>query len=134
MRFIEAHKSGFGVEPICTVLSEHGCPIAPSTYYQARHRAVSARAARDAGLKVKIGTVHKDNFGAYGARKVWLTLNREGTPVARCTVATILDEVVPAIAGQHCRRTREYPHWRPRFLPNGGHEISPLMAMRSPQV
>ncbi len=34
MRFIEAHKSRFGVEPICTVLSEHGCPIAPSTYYE----------------------------------------------------------------------------------------------------
>ena len=25
----------FGVEPICRVLSEHGCPIAPSTYYAA---------------------------------------------------------------------------------------------------
>ncbi len=56
--------------------------IAPSTYYEARHRAVSARAARDADLKVKIATAHKDNFGVYGARKVWLTLNREGTPAA----------------------------------------------------
>ncbi len=93
MRFIEAHKSRFGVEPICTVLSEHGCPIAPSTYYEARHRAVSARAARDADLKVKIATAHKDNFGVYGARKVWLTLNREGTPAARCTVERLMKDL-----------------------------------------
>ena len=93
MRFIEAHKSRFGVEPICTVLSEHGCPIAPSTYYQARHRAVSARAARDADLRVKIATAHKDNFGVYGARKVWLTLNREGTPAARCTVERLMKDL-----------------------------------------
>jgi len=93
VRFIEAHKSRFGVEPICTVLSEHGCPIAPSTYYGARHRAVSARAARDADLKVKIATAHKDNFGVYGARKVWLTLNREGTPAARCTVERLMKDL-----------------------------------------
>ena len=41
VRFIDEHKAraggglGWGVEPICTVLSEHGCPIAPSTYYDA---------------------------------------------------------------------------------------------------
>jgi len=93
VRFIEAHKSRFGVEPICTVLSEHGCPIAPSTYYEARHRAVSARAARDADLKVKIATAHKDNFGVYGARKVWLTLNREGTSAARCTVERLMKDL-----------------------------------------
>jgi len=93
VRFIEAHKSRFGVEPICTVLSEHGCPIAPSTYYEARHRAVSARAARDADLRVKIATAHKDNFGVYGARKVWLTLNREGTPAARCTVERLMKDL-----------------------------------------
>ena len=93
MRFIEAHKSRFGVEPICTVLSEHGCPIAPSTYYEARHRAVSARAARDADLRVKIATAHKDNFGVYGARKIWLTLNREGTPAARCTVERLMKDL-----------------------------------------
>lgn len=27
---IESHRERFGVEPICTVLSEHGYPIAPS--------------------------------------------------------------------------------------------------------
>ena len=66
-------------------------PRRPTT--RARHRAVSARAARDADLKVKIATAHKDNFGVYGARKVWLTLNREGTPAARCTVERLMKDL-----------------------------------------
>ena len=45
--FIEAHHDRFGVVPICRVLSQHGCPIAPNTYFAACARAVSARAARD---------------------------------------------------------------------------------------
>ena len=66
-------------------------PRRPTT--RARHRAVSARAARDADLKVKIATAHKGNFGVYGARKVWLTLNREGTPAARCTVERLMKDL-----------------------------------------
>ena len=37
--------------------------------------------------------MHPDNFGVYGARKVWLALNREGTPVARCTVERLMREL-----------------------------------------
>jgi putative transposase len=91
--FIREHKHRFGVEPICRVLSEHGWPIAPSTYYDAVRRAPSARARRDALLKTAITRVHEDNYGVYGARKVWLALNREGTPVARCTVARLMREL-----------------------------------------
>jgi putative transposase len=36
--FINDHKVQFGVEPICTVLSGHGCKIAPSTYYDNLNR------------------------------------------------------------------------------------------------
>ena len=38
MRFIDEHKDVFGVEPICRVLTQHGAPIAPSTYYAAKSR------------------------------------------------------------------------------------------------
>jgi putative transposase len=65
------------------VLAQHGCPIAPSTYYHAKGRPSSARARRDEQLRAAITGVHQDNYGVYGARKVWLALNREGTPVAR---------------------------------------------------
>jgi putative transposase len=34
--------------------------------------------------------VHAAHFGVYGARKVWLQLNREGVEVARCTVQRLM--------------------------------------------
>ena len=93
MKFIASHKDKFGVEPICRVLSQHGWPIAPSTFYDAAGRRPSARIRRDEQLKQQITRVHKENYGVYGARKVWLQLNREGTPVARCTVARLMREL-----------------------------------------
>lgn len=93
MRFISEHRNRFGVEPICRVLSQHGCAIAPSTYYDAARRAPSARAVRDERLKAEVARVHAANYGVYGARKVWLQLNREGIPVARCTVERLMQEL-----------------------------------------
>ena len=46
--FIDAHRDRFGVEPICRVLCEHGCKIAPNTYWVARKRPPSTRARRAA--------------------------------------------------------------------------------------
>ncbi len=86
--YIEANKDSYGVEPICEVL-----PIAPSTYYEARSRPPSARAVRDDELKVQIRRVHKENFGVYGARKVWRQLHRENIEVARCTVERLMAEL-----------------------------------------
>jgi putative transposase len=104
VRFTAGHKARFGVEPICRVLTEHGCPIAPSTYYDARARPASARARRDEQLRAAITRVHQDNYGVYGARKVWLALNREGTPVARCTVERLMRELGLAGARRGKRR------------------------------
>ncbi len=86
--YIDAHKERFGVEPICKQL-----PIAPSAYYAAKSRPLSARTTRDEALKPEIRRVHRDNFGVYGARKVWLQLGREGIPVARCTVARLMSDL-----------------------------------------
>jgi putative transposase len=105
VRFISGHKSRFGVEPICRVLTEHGCPIAPSTYYDAVRRGPSARAVRDEQLKAAITRVHAANYGVYGARKVWLQLNREGVAVARCTVERLMRELGLA-GGRRGRRIR----------------------------
>ncbi|KBO82733.1 hypothetical protein V946_01432 [Mycobacterium tuberculosis TB_RSA36] len=73
----------WGVESICTQLTELGVPIAPSTYYDHINREPSRRELRDGELKEHISRVHAANYGVYGARKVWLTLNREGIEVAR---------------------------------------------------
>ncbi len=90
MTYIDEHKHLFGVEPICRTLSAHGWPIASSTYRAHRRRLPSARARRDAWLGEQIRRVHEANYGVYGARKVWLALNREGIPVARCTVERLM--------------------------------------------
>jgi transposase InsO family protein len=88
--FIDDHRGAYGVEPICKVL-----PIAPSTYFD--HRAkqmdparLSARVRRDAALRPMINRVFQDNLKVYGARKVWLQMNREGVSVARYTVERLM--------------------------------------------
>ena len=98
MRFIDEHAAQtsagrrWGVESICTVLTELGVSIAPSTYYDARRAlAEPSRAAqRDEHLAGEVARVHADNYGVYGARKVWAQLNREGFEVARCTVERLM--------------------------------------------
>jgi putative transposase len=88
--FIDEHRAVHGVEPICRVL-----PIAPSTYHAHAARRVDpgklpARARRDIILKTEIRRVYEENFCVYGVRKVWRQLLREGTAVARCTVARLM--------------------------------------------
>ena len=39
-----------GVEPICRMLSEHGCPIAPSADYATKTRPPCERVIRDVEL------------------------------------------------------------------------------------
>ena len=99
--FIDDHKERFVVEPICRVLCEHGCGIAPSTYYAARHRPASARSLRDDEVLVEVRRVHGDRQigrGVYGARKVWVHLGKEHARgehggigrVARCQVERLM--------------------------------------------
>ena len=96
MDFIREYKDRtegglrWGVEPICTVLSEHGCKIAPSTYYEWKDKLPTARDKRDAVLTEHIRKAHADSRGIYGARKIWLALNRDGVPVAKCTVERLM--------------------------------------------
>ncbi len=84
-RFIDEHRTRFGVEPVCRVLQ-----VAPSSYYARRKRLPSERQVRDDGLKVQIRQVHAAQFGVYGVRKLWRQLQREGVVVARCTVERLM--------------------------------------------
>jgi putative transposase len=88
--FIDEHRAVYGVEPICAQL-----PIAPAVYYEHKRRQVEpervpARTRRDVALSTEIQRVYEANFHVYGARKVWLQLNREEIEVARCTVREAL--------------------------------------------
>ncbi len=88
--FIDDYRQAYGVEPICKVL-----PIAPSSYHAHVAQRIdagkrSARARRDAELKIEVQRVFAENFGVYGARKVWRQLQREGVDVARCTIERLM--------------------------------------------
>ena len=61
---------------------------------------------RDEQLKPLIAKVHKDNIGIYGARKVWAAMNRQGHPVARCTVERLMNDLgLQGIRREKGRRT-----------------------------
>jgi transposase InsO family protein len=90
LAFIDAHREHYGVEPICREL-----PIAPSTYYKHKAREsdpsrLPARVQRDRELCGSIRRIWEENFRAYGPRKVWRQLHREGIPAARCTVERLM--------------------------------------------
>jgi transposase InsO family protein len=105
--FIDAHRDTYGVEPICAQL-----PIAPSLYYEHKTRQVDPqrlppRLRRDEALVPQIRRVHEENFGVYGARKVWRQLGREDVGVARCTVERLMRSLglQGVVRGRRCRTT-----------------------------
>ncbi|WP_109560572.1 IS3 family transposase [Mycolicibacter senuensis] len=95
--FIAEHRARFGVAPICRVLTEHGCAIAPRTFYAWLARPPSARALWDMTITaVLAGYYEPDPTGRrapeslYGAAKMWAHLQRQGIEVARCTVERLM--------------------------------------------
>ncbi len=85
--YIDAHRSEFGVEPICAEL-----PIAPATYYAARSRRPSVRQVDDEQLLPEVKRVWEDNYQVYGRRKIWAQLNREGITVGRDRVERLMKQ------------------------------------------
>ena len=75
------------------MLTEHGCKIAPNTYWVAKKRAPSPRSLRDVELCVEIQRVYDENLFVYGADKIWAQLNRENIRVARCTVERLMRQL-----------------------------------------
>ena len=106
--FIDENRAAHGVEPICEQLQ-----IAPSTYYehkarQANPERLPPRLKRDRALMPEIRRVHEENFGVYGARKVWRQLRREAFVVARCTVERLMRAPLGlqgVVRGRKCRTT-----------------------------
>jgi putative transposase len=78
-------------------LTEHGCAIAPRTYWAWLSRVPSARALWDMAItEVLAGYYEPDKQGRrqpeslYGATKMWAHLQRQGIEVARCTVERLM--------------------------------------------
>jgi transposase InsO family protein len=88
--FIDEHREEYGVESIC-----EQSLIAPSTNYEQKAREADPsllpkREVLDAELRGDIERVWKENYGAYGARKIWRTLIRDDTDLPRCTVERLM--------------------------------------------
>ena len=83
--FIDQHRERFGVEPVCETLG-----VSASAYYQRAKGELSARRREDERLIEAIRVTHKRNYEAYGYRRTWKALLREGERVPRCQVQRLM--------------------------------------------
>lgn len=97
-----------GVESICTTLTGAGWQVAPSTYYAAKTRSLSARAQRDAVLGPALRQLWEDNYQVYGARKLWKAARRAEHDVGRDQVARLMRSqgIEGAVRTKRVRTTR----------------------------
>ncbi len=84
-RFVDEHRGRFGVEPICRVLG-----VSASAYYQRATGQRSRRVVQDEWLLEQIERVHAVNYHAYGYRRLWLALGREGIVIGRDRVKRLM--------------------------------------------
>ncbi len=83
--FIDMYRDLFGVEPICTTLG-----VSASAYYQRATGEVSARTLEDERLTTRILELYEANYCAYGYRRMWKALLREGVDVGRDHVKRLM--------------------------------------------
>ncbi len=83
--YIEEHRQRFGVEPICRALE-----VSASAYYERAKGRRPARAIEDERLLERIREVHERNYCAYGYRRMWIALRREGEEVGRGRVQRLM--------------------------------------------
>jgi transposase InsO family protein len=83
--FVDEHRGRFGVEPICRVLE-----ACPSSYYARKSRPPCRRQLEDERLLGRIRELRRSNYRAYGSRRVWKQLRREGIAVGRCRIERLM--------------------------------------------
>lgn len=78
VEFVATHRGEHGVDSICAALRDTAARIAPSTVraHLSSRRVEAPRVVRDREVLGEIRTVHADNLGVYGARKVHAELSR----------------------------------------------------------
>ena len=83
--FVDQHRGRFGVEPICRTLG-----VSASAYYERASGRLSARRLEDERLLARIRELHAANYYAYGSRRMWKALVREGEQVGRGRVERLM--------------------------------------------
>jgi putative transposase len=86
--FVDDNRDEFGVEPICATLQ-----VAPSTYYDNKKRAPSARALRDAVMMPILLALFTANYKVYGVRKLWVAATRAGHDIGRDQVGRLMGQL-----------------------------------------
>jgi len=71
--FMQTHQPEFRVAPMCRVLQ-----VSRSGFYAWQRRAPSLRTQTDQTLIARMRMLHQQTHEAYGARKMWQLLKREG--------------------------------------------------------
>ena len=84
-RYIDEHRGDFGVEPICRTLD-----VSASAYYQRAAGERSGRVIEDERLLAAIEELHAKNYYAYGYRRTWKALLRNGEQVGRDRVKRLM--------------------------------------------
>lgn len=82
--FIHSHQEQFTVAAMCRVFK-----VSASGFYESRNRAPSKRAQANARLLGEICRVHRECREAYGAKKTWIALNRQGIACGKHRVARL---------------------------------------------
>ncbi len=80
--FIDCQRDHFAVELLCRTLG-----VSASAYHQRATGERSARVVEDERLLGRIRELHAANYYAYGARRMWKALRREGEDVRRDRIA-----------------------------------------------
>jgi putative transposase len=83
--FIEQNRGRFGVEPICQALD-----VSASAYYKRATGERSQRQVEDERLLERIRELHEANYLAYGSRRMWKALLRDGWQVGRSRVERLM--------------------------------------------
>jgi putative transposase len=110
--FIDSRRERFGVEPICRTLQ-----VSASAYYRRASGVRSERSLSDQRLIGRIRELHLANYEAYGYRRMWRALVREGEQVGRDRVARLMREAQIRGAkrrGKPWRTTTPDPEAQPR--------------------
>ena len=110
--YIADHRERFGVEPICAVLSTHGVPIAPGTYYKWLTKPLSTAVLEEAYLVNSLVDLYRRNKRVYGVRKLWKAARRAGLQVGRDQVGRLMR--IAGIQGAHRATTTTRDERAPR--------------------
>src|SRR4051794_25973536 len=114
--YIDSHRERFGVEPVCAVLAEAGISIAPSTYYTRSKTPLTDVELHEAYLANQLRSLWQNNWGVYGARKLWHAARRAGHDIGRDQVARLmrLAGIAGTVRGGHRTATMQRDQTAPR--------------------